>query len=166
MLENTKTLSDLRPVTDKDHTFLLTLYASTRSAELAVTGWSNEQKIFFLQSQFQLQHNHYQQHFSTAKFHIIEKDKLPIGRLYYGWENNNLRLIDIVLLPEYQRKGIGGRLIRELMDLVGARKGKLLLHVDINKPARDWYLRLGFLPENAEASLKNGVYQQLQWSSV
>lgn len=166
MLPSTKNFSDLRPVTDEDHPFLLALYASTRSAELAATGWSNEQKIFFLQSQFQLQHNHYQQHFATAKFQIIEKNKSSIGRLYYGWEGNNLRLIDIALLPEYQGQGIGNILIRELMDLVAARKGKLVLHVDINNPARNWYLRLGFLPENAEAGLKNGVYQQLQWSAT
>jgi ribosomal protein S18 acetylase RimI-like enzyme len=152
----------LRTIIDSDLPFLSALYASTRAAELAATDWSNEQKKFFLNSQFQLQHNYYLQQFSHEQFQVIERDGHALGRLYVGWEDNNLRLIDIALLPEYQHQGIGGALMRELMAQVSDKKGRLLLHVELTNPVRDWYLRLGFVPRSAGAS-SNPLYQQLQW---
>lgn len=159
-------LSQRRAVNESDFPFLRSLYATTRAQEMAATGWHEQQKIFFLHSQFQLQHNHYQQQFPNAHFDIIVLNTMSVGRLYYGWENDDLRLIDIALLPEYQRKGIGNRLIRELMHRVAERKGKLILHVDINNPARNWYLRLGFIVSDNSQALINGIYQQLHWNAT
>lgn len=154
-------LSRLRPINELDMPFLLQLYASTRATELAATGWSSEQKLLFLNSQFQLQHTYYQQQFSTGKFQIIEINKVAIGRLYYGWEANDLRLVDIALLPEYQGKGVGRQLMQKLIAQVKERNGTLSLHVDINNPARNWYLRLGFFA--VDNVLVNGIYQKMQW---
>jgi len=164
-MDNPISLSRLRAINSDDMAFLSELYACTRAAEMNLTSWSADQKKFFLYSQFQLQHNYYQQQFPKAKFKIIELDRLSIGRLYYGWEKNNLRLIDISLLPEYQGQGTGGQLIRELMDLVVEKKGTFSLHVDINNPARNWYLKLGFIPSDNSPSLVNGIYQKLHWSA-
>jgi hypothetical protein len=83
-------MPQLRKMTEDDKPFLVNLYSTTRAAELALTGWSNEQKFLFLNSQFQLQHNYYQQQFPKAKFQIIEQGDRSVGRIYYGWENNNL----------------------------------------------------------------------------
>ncbi len=43
-----------RPITDEDMEFLYRLYASTRLAEMAVTGWSESQVEEFLRMQFGL----------------------------------------------------------------------------------------------------------------
>ncbi len=146
---------------DIDLPFLSSLYASTRARELAAIDWPNEQKKFFTNSQFQLQHHYYQQQFPSAQFHVITADGRDAGRLYYCWEVNNLRLIDIALLPEYQYQGIGGMLIRELMAQVSERNGTILLHVEFNNPARDWYLQLGFV-----AGTDDGMYQKMEWASA
>jgi ribosomal protein S18 acetylase RimI-like enzyme len=153
----------LRPINELDLAFLSQLYASTRMDELRVTGWSSAQKEIFLHSQFQLQHNHYQQQFAAAQFQILEINSNSIGRLYYSWERNNLRLIDIALLPDYRHQGIGGKLVRELMARVEEQKGKLTLYVDINNPARNWYIKLGFIA--TDDSLVNDAYQLLEWCS-
>ncbi|MES2674903.1 MAG: GNAT family N-acetyltransferase [Pseudomonadota bacterium] len=150
----------LRPLLDVDLPFLLSLYASTRAHELAALNWSDEQKKFFINSQFQLQHHYYQQQFHAAQFHVITAAGRDVGRLYYGWEGNDLRLIDIALLPEYQNQGIGGVLIRKLMQEVSAGDGSLLLHVELNNPARTWYLNLGFI-----AGTDDGIYQKLSWAN-
>ncbi len=151
----------LRPVLDVDIPFLTVLYASTRAHELAALDWSDEQKKFFIHSQFQLQHHHYQQQFHFAQFHVITANEQDVGRLYYCWEDNNIRLIDIALLPEYRYQGIGGVLIRELIKQVSVRGGKILLHVELHNPARNWYLKLGFV-----AGTDDGIYQKLEWHAV
>jgi len=150
-----------RPIDGSDMAFLAQLYATTRATELAITGWSTEQKTFFLNSQFQLQHNYYQQQFAEGKFQIIEVNEAAIGRLYYGWDANDLRLIDIALLPEYQGKGIGRQLMQDLMMQVKEKSGTLSLHVDINNRARNWYVKLGF--SAVDDLLVNGIYQKMQW---
>lgn len=148
----------LRPMLNADLPFLLSLYASTRAHELAALNWTDEQQRFFINSQFQLQHHYYQQQFHAAQFHVITANNENIGRLYYGWEGKDLRLIDIALLPEYQNQGIGGVLMRKLMLEVATGSGSLLLHVELNNPARTWYLHLGFI-----AGTDDGIYQKLSW---
>jgi ribosomal protein S18 acetylase RimI-like enzyme len=149
----------LRSITDEDFPFLLSVYASTRAAEFSVVDWSDEQKKFFIHSQFQLQHQYYQQQFATAEFQIITINGCDLGRLYYRWEENNLHLIDIALLPEYQHQGIGGALMHELMEQASARNGSVVLQVELRNSARDWYLRLGFV-----AGTDDGVYQKMYWT--
>ncbi len=164
MLATSIKLNELRSITESDMSFLYSLYATTREKEMAATGWADEQKLFFLNSQFQLQHNYYQSQFEQAEFKIIEMNEQSIGRLYYAWEDNDLRLIDIALVPSFQRHGIGSKLMHELMVLVKNREGNLLLHVDITNPVRAWYMRLGFIPLPAQSTV-HSYYQQLKWSS-
>jgi ribosomal protein S18 acetylase RimI-like enzyme len=64
-----------------------------------------------------------------------------------------LRLIDIAMLPEWQGKGIGTHLIR---DLIGERL-PVVLHVAIDNPARALYERLGFEVKAAE-----GIYLRME----
>lgn len=161
MLMNSAHSPQLRPITDADLPFLLQVYISTRLAELSATGWPLDQQFHFLQSQFQLQHKHYQQYFASAQFHIVALQGQDIGRLYYGEEGDNLRLIDIALLPAHRHHGIGGILIRELMTCASAQGRGLLLRVEMNNPARDWYLKLGFV-----AGVHDGIYQQMQWRQI
>jgi len=52
-------LPKLSPIDNFDESFLLTVCASTRSKEMAVVSWSDEQKRAFLEMQFQAQHNYY-----------------------------------------------------------------------------------------------------------
>ena len=163
MLKHSLALEQLRSISESDLPFLKKLYATTREKEMGPVPWPDAQKMLFLQSQFQLQHNYYQQQFTNGEFKIIDINGEPVGRLYYAWEKNNLRLIDIALLPAFQKKGIGKYLMLALMELVNAIDGKLLLHVDINNPIRNWYLRLGFLPEDTKSPLAGGVYEQLGW---
>lgn len=156
------TLSQLRSITPEDFPFLSALYADTRRAELISAGMPLAQQKFFLDSQFLLQHNYYQREFPSANFKIIELNNIAMGRIYYNQKNNNLHLIDIALLPEYQRKGIGNKLMQELMSLTAATKGKLILHVDCNNTIRHWYKRLGFKPIPCDVAF----YEKLEWDSA
>jgi ribosomal protein S18 acetylase RimI-like enzyme len=161
MVNNASSHPQLRAITDTDLPFLLQVYISTRLEELRASGLSPEQQLLFLQSQFQLQHRHYQQHFRLAQFQIVSVNGQDAGRLYYGWEGEDLRLIDIAILPVHRHRGIGTILIKELMRQAAAHAGSLVLRVEMNNPARDWYIKLGFI-----AGIHDGLYQQMQWREV
>ncbi|MCA9441427.1 MAG: GNAT family N-acetyltransferase [Candidatus Omnitrophica bacterium] len=156
------TLSDsisLRPVREEDGPFLLDLYASTREEELACVPWSQEEKRHFLESQFEAQQTHYQEHFSDSDWMVILQHKKPAGRLYLGRWEEEFRIIDIALLPAYRGKGIGGFLLAEILEEARQASKPVRIHVEKFNRARRLYLRLGF-----QAISDNGVYDFMEWN--
>lgn len=148
----------LRPIRPEDKSFLYEVYAGTRTEELAVTGWTEEQKAAFLEMQFAAQHSYYQEHFPEALFQIILKDDVPVGRLYVDHRAEEIRLIDIALLPQHRRAGIGSKLMRELLG-EATRSGKpVRIHVERHNPALGLYERLGFRRVEDQ-----GVYFLMEW---
>lgn len=134
----------LRPIQDSDLPFLASLYASTRERELAPVPWTEPEKQAFLSFQFNCQHQHYQQSYSGARFDIVERDAEPIGRLYLAPLEGELRIMDIALVPGAQRRGIGTRLLRAVLERA-RREGKVVtIHVERDNPALALYERLGF----------------------
>ena len=153
----------LRPMSDEDLPFLADLYASTRREELAVTPWSDEQKAVFLKWQFDLQHQYYRQYYPNCEFLIVEQltgsAHEPIGRLYVDRWANQIRLVDVSLVPGHRGQGHGTALLREVMS-EGADAGlPVTIHVESTNPAMGLYRRLGFVHVDS-----NGVYQLMKWS--
>ncbi len=148
----------LRPIQPGDEPFLSALYASTREDELALTGWNQAQIAEFLATQFMAQHRYYLEHLPPSEFNVIEGDGQPIGRLYVGDWEEDVRLIDIALLPEQRNQGIGTRLIRDVMDRAAALGKPVRLHVEQHNPARRLYDRLGF-----QAIEDRGVNVFMEW---
>ena len=145
-------------IKQSDQTFLAQLYASTRVEELAVIDWSQQEKNAFLQMQFEAQHQFYQEQFADAEFDLIVKDEQPIGRLYVQRREDEIRIIDIALLPEYRNGGIGGKLLQGLLDEAEKMSLPVRIHVERFNRALSLYKRLGF-----SAIDDNGVYYLLEW---
>ena len=135
-----------RPIREQDEEFLYRLYASTRAEELAQTLWNDAQKAEFLRMQFSAQHSHYLSHFAGAEFLLILRDDEPIGRLYLERRPEEVRLIDIALLPDWRSRGLGGALMRDLMEEARDQGLPVRLHVEKFNPALRLYERLGFRP--------------------
>lgn len=145
---------------DADHPFLRALYANVRAAELAPVPWPEEAKRAFLDEQFALQHDHYVKNYPGADLLLIERASHPVGRIYVYRTENEIRLMDIALVPEARGQGIGSALLHELMGEARATGRELTLHVEPDNPAQRLYQRLGFrLIEN------RGVYDFLGWKS-
>lgn len=150
---------ELRPVTDNDDVFLLSVYASTREEELSQVEWAAGQKEMFLRWQFDMQRREYSQRFPDAEYHVVVVDERPAGRIWVGSDNEQIRLLDIALLPEFQNRGIGTALLRRLMDRA-AQSGKVLRHMVfvLNNEAHRFYERLGFsIIEDL------GAYKHMEW---
>ncbi len=135
----------LRPVIEKDDSFIETVYRSTREDELKLPNWTEQQKNTFIHLQSIAQLAEYKTKFPGAAFQVIVYKKKDAGR-FYTWESaNEIRLIDITLLPSFRGKGIGKFLLEELIKKSNKVQKKVSLHVDAANPALKFYLHLGFV---------------------
>lgn len=152
----------LRWITDDDLPFLAELYASTRREEVAQTPWSEEERERFLRWQFENQHQHYQTYYPDCEFLVIEKDAIgrrePIGRLYVDRWKEEIRLVDIALLPEHRGHGLGRKILEVLLEEGRERGLPVSIHVEYNNPALRLYERLGFRHVDS-----NGIYYLMRW---
>jgi len=151
----------LRSETDSDVPFLQALYASTRAFELNLaTDWSEAQKWAFILSQFAAQRLHYRRYHPDASFEVIERNGMPIGRLYLEVSETRLDVIDIALMPEWRGQRLGTALLRALIETAHTRKLGVGIFVEKYNPALRLYQRLGFA-HIADAE----VYLEMEWRS-
>jgi ribosomal protein S18 acetylase RimI-like enzyme len=135
----------LRPAEEKDDLFIETVYRSTREDELNLTQWTELQKRAFIKMQSMAQLAEYKMKFPGAAFQVIIYKKQDAGR-FYTWENDQeIRLIDITLLPPFRGKGIGNFLLLELIKRSDKVQKKISLHVDPVNPVLKLYQRSGFI---------------------
>jgi ribosomal protein S18 acetylase RimI-like enzyme len=151
----------MRAIADTDLPFLARLYASTRADEMRQVDWPQQQVDDFLKSQFDAQHAHYQQHYPAASFDLIMLHGEPIGRLYIDDRADEIRIIDIALLPEYRGHGIGSDVLIDILHRAARDKKCIRIHVEHFNPAMRLYKRLGFV--NLE---DRGVYAFMEWKNT
>ncbi len=133
----------LRPIEKADQPFLAGLYASTRD-DINSLPLPDEQKRVLCEGQFDLQHQHYTKFFADASFDMVLVNGVAAGRLYVDRTDEEIRVVDISLLPEFRNQGLGSRLMSQVIK-EAARQGKpLRLRVHPQSSMRRWYERLGF----------------------
>jgi ribosomal protein S18 acetylase RimI-like enzyme len=133
----------LRASEPADHPLLLRLFASTREVELAYFG-SDDERAAFVSMQFAAQDRAYRGFCADAEFSVVLVDDEPAGRVVLHREPGAMTLVDIALLPECRGKGVGTRLLTDMMDAADSAGVPLRLHVEGHSPARRLYERLGF----------------------
>jgi ribosomal protein S18 acetylase RimI-like enzyme len=136
----------LRPALPEDRPFLLEVYASTREQELAQVPFTPEQKAAFLEQQFTAQSRHYEQHYRDTSFDVVEVGGEPAGRLIVGRWEQEIRIVDVALLPHFRGRGLGTRLLAPVLAEADARGVRTSIHVERSNPAQRLYRRLGFVP--------------------
>ncbi|MGN6216281.1 MAG: GNAT family N-acetyltransferase [Solirubrobacterales bacterium] len=149
----------LRPAADEDRPFMLRVYASIREPELEGSGLPREQWGPFIAQQFEAQSHAYAAYPDTS-FEVVLVDGEPAGRLIVARWPEELRIVDIALLPEHRGRGIGEELMRPLLEEADERGVKASIHVERFNPAQRLYARLGFRPVS-----ETGVYLLLERSA-
>ena len=149
----------LRPVTDADQEFLIGVYAGTRADELAQTNWDDSQKDAFIRWQYEMQKQEYDTRYPDARYDVILVDGVPAGRIWVGADDTQIRLLDIAVIREFQNRGVGTHLLRQLMDQA-TRDNKVLRHMVfvLNDNAFRFYERLGF-----KTIEDVGGYKHMEW---
>lgn len=149
----------LRPVAAEDDEFLVAVYASTRADELAQVPWSDEQKAAFVRSQFDLQRQQYDANYPETEYNIILVDEHPAGRIWVSRDAEQIRLLDIAVLGEFQNRGVGTVLLRRLInEAAGANKALRHMVFVLNTEAKRFYERLGFVVFE-----EVGAYLHMEW---
>jgi GNAT superfamily N-acetyltransferase len=139
-----------------DGGFLLSVYASTRP-ELTGLGWPAQQLDAFIRMQFAAQIRHYRESFPDATYSIICVDGEPAGRLIVNYAGDEILVVDIALLPEFRRTGIGSGLVRRLLDQADASHLPVRCHVLHDSTARRFWERAGFAAQG-----RDGVYLAME----
>lgn len=114
--------------------FLLTLWREAMTVHFAAAGISpvDENPLRRLSMRFEC----------AA---IVSLEDRPFGLLKVARDGSDWKLIQILIAPEAQRRGIGGLLVRNLISEAQANGASLSLSVLKCNPARQLYLRLGFV---------------------
>jgi ribosomal protein S18 acetylase RimI-like enzyme len=149
-----------RPGGEEDAPFFRDVYVSTRTEEVARTGWPAEMQAAFLLQQHEAQHSHYGHVYPDAERLVIERNDETIGRLYLEELAHELRIIDIAFLPNARGRGLGEAILRDIHLMASARGKPVGIHVEKHNPARRLYLRLGF-----EVKEDVGVYERMEWAA-
>ena len=149
----------LRPATDGDESFLLSVYATTRSAEMAAVPWSAEQKEAFVRMQFAAQQQHYAAEYPGAAHEIICFDAKPSGRIYMARLQTRLHILDITVLPENRNTGIGSWIVGKILAEAQPAGKEVTIHVESFSPSLSFFERMGFQPAG-----ESGFHYLMKWS--
>ena len=150
-----------RPARPADQDFLMRVFASTRTAELAPFRGDAAASHAFVRMQFLAQSRCYQQHGPASRDAVVEVVwrgiTLRVGRLWTDRLANSIHLLDIALLPEWRGQGVGSVCLQRLQHQAAQRQQALTLQVRQGNPARRLYERLGFCCTGPQVELHQGM---------
>jgi len=150
---------ELRTLQAGDEAFALEVFESTRERERQAIPWSEGEWASFIETQFAAQCHHYSTHFPGSEHLMIVADGRPVGRAWVWRSQQEIRLIDIAILPEHRSQGIGTHIIKDLQEEAGASGRPVRHSVELENPrARALYERLGFAPTETK-----GLHTLMEW---
>ncbi len=147
----------LRPVRDEDVDFLRTVYACTRDAELTRAGLAPAQRKAFTDMQFAAQSADYRQRYPNGNHDIVLLGEKPIGRLYVGRSDAEIRILDVTILPDHRCAGLGSYLLGRLLDEARESNRRIRIYLDNDSPAIRLFERLDFI--SIERQDLNSLYE-------
>ena len=148
----------LRLVRPEDDDFLLRLYTAGRINELKAVGWNDQQIQQFCEIQYRARTSQYALTYRGTLDQIVELNGQSVGRLEVLESEQEFRLVDIALLPEFQNRGLGTELLEGLKRDASVANKPVRLHVLVTSPGIRLYERLGF-----ERVSDNGSYIEMEF---
>src|SRR5665213_1636654 len=138
----------LRTAIEEDEEFLRTLFAQTN---VALQSFPLELQAALLDMQYRGREMTYSTQYPDAEDSMIcLDDGTRIGRCLVDRSDERLRLVDLAIVPEWQGKGIGTRVLAELAQQSRETGVKLSLRIVKENPALRLYSRVGFEVETAD----------------
>jgi ribosomal protein S18 acetylase RimI-like enzyme len=123
--------------------FIKELFFQYKTVELLAFNWPREVLVSLLEMQFKAQEDSYRKQFPNANGFIIEIENVPVGWLLLN-KTDTYHIVNIIIHNNFQGKGIGSQVIKELIEQANVENKKVTLKVDKNNPALKLYSSLGF----------------------
>lgn len=149
---------EMRPAEAGDVAFMQQLYSSTRSTDARMGGCDHATENLLQGLQFKAQQSWFQTKYPNADLALITEHERPVGRLYVDYGPDELRILDICLLPEHRNRGIGLGLLRSLQAQGERLRLPVRLNVMLGSPAQRLLQRCGF-----EVLGVDGIYNVMEW---
>ena len=111
--------------------------------------------------QFAAQTAHYARHYAAMRAELILLDDVPAGRLLVARWREEIRIVDISILPEHRGRGAGSVLLRELLDEATAAGKRVSIHVERENRGLGLYERLGFRGVG-----EHGFHWRMEWDTA
>ncbi|HAZ02478.1 MAG TPA: hypothetical protein DCY97_09950 [Marinilabiliales bacterium] len=123
--------------------FIKELFFQYKTSELLAFNWPSEILVSLLEMQFKAQEDSYRKQFPNANGFIIEIENVPVGWLLLT-KADTYHIVDIIIHNNFQGKGIGSQVIKELIEQASVENKKVTLKVAKNNTALKLYSTLGF----------------------
>jgi len=149
----------LREAGEDDGEKLFSLFAACRDDLLAaVSNWDEARQECFMRLQFQTQRDQYRRQYADLHLQVIVRQGEIIGQILVAPIDDELRLVDVSLLPEFRNRGIGKALLQDLLVKAAGENKRVTLHLLQGNPAVRLYRRLGFSHAGEQ-----GIYRRMEW---
>ena len=137
-------LARLRRCDVSDDAFLYDVFVTTWQSEVAALPNQNLAQ-HVLRIQHIAQERRFASGFPEHERYVVLEDGEPAGRLYVDQSGVDIALLDLTLLPRFRSRGLGTRVVRDLLTEAGRDSRKVTLRVPRRQNrATDFYTRLGF----------------------
>ncbi len=137
---------------ESDSDFLRSVYAAARMPELGGLGWPRAQLDAFIRMQFDAQTRHYRSVFPHAGHSVIAVGGQRAGRLIVDRSQEEIRIVDIALLQQFRRAGVGSELVRRLCEEADANGLPVRCHVEQHNDARCFWEQLGLVASGLDGT--------------
>jgi GNAT superfamily N-acetyltransferase len=143
----------LRPVMTEDREFLLKVYECGREIELSMLPWEPELKRAFIEHQFDAQTTYYASEFPNSRHDIIllSNSGEQAGRLYVDRREAKIAILDLAVLSEYRRRGIGSAVVDGLIEEARGSGKTVEVYVETFNPSKTFFAARGFEIENHDS---------------
>lgn len=124
----------VRPASSGDREFLFEVRRAVLRAYVEqTTGWDDAEQRSIADKEF-----------GALPYAVVEESSRPVGYVCVIHEHECDFIEEIALLPEAQGRGIGTRLLRDILQAARQRGVPVRLSVFLSNPAQALYARLGF----------------------
>ncbi|HEX7762889.1 MAG TPA: GNAT family N-acetyltransferase [Cellvibrio sp.] len=140
----------VRPSRASDTPFLEKLHHSLRQ-DLQLIDAEQDMIESIIELQLKAQTQGYGDQFPNAMYFVIEKHNEPIGKATIDFGHNEVRLVDLALIPIARGKGLGAAVIQAFQKAAAMVAVPMTLSVlQSNIAAKNLYHKLGFVISHVE----------------
>lgn len=142
-------LHRLRPAESADFDWLLTLPQGRAEARRAPA----ERRARFTHA------------FASRPWWVVEVERQPVGALSVTWDDEPAMLHTVSLLPPWQGRGLGTRLVHDVLLQARDRQQSVVVELPPDDPALPLFRRLGFWPSEGDDLASEPERVRLRWQA-